>query len=454
LISRQQASGENVLEHLRALKLLAKDCSFEDVRASRYRDELIRDSFINGLSNPSIRQRLLEGHDIDLQRAAELADSLERAQLQALSMGKQAVEPTFAAATPGSTITHEELSPFVASPESVAALPKAKKDGRREKCCFYCGGPLHNRNFCPAREQKCHNCGKRGHLAKVCRGKPLVKPTSASACLEPLSSSLPHSLLAAANAEITSCAGAPSCLRSSVVDAKIDGHTVKALFDSGASENFIDKKLADCLHLEVKEQASDVTMASTKLLLKTKGRVGTDVTVLNRNYPLVTLDVMQDSCADLILGQKFLKRHKTVTFEFGEPEEALVVTSKADTVVAALPAANVDPPSLFEFMKPDRKPFACRTRRRTYSKDYLDFIESEVERMLSEGIIEPATSPWRAQVLVVRNKQKPRLVIDYSQTVNRFTLLDAHPLPRIEDIVNKVSKDKYYSSLDLRSAYQ
>jgi len=101
-------------------------------------------------------------------------------------------------------------------------------------------------------------------------------------------------------------------------------------------------------------------------------------------------------------------------------------------------------------MKPDCKPFACRTR--TYSKDDLAFIESEVERILSERIIEPATSPWRAQVFIVRNKQKPGLVINYSQTVIRFTLLDAHPLPRIEDIVNKVSTDKYYGSLVLRSA--
>ena len=58
LISRQQAPGEKVLEYLRALKLLAKDCSFQDARASKYRDELIRNSFINGLTNPSIRQRL------------------------------------------------------------------------------------------------------------------------------------------------------------------------------------------------------------------------------------------------------------------------------------------------------------------------------------------------------------------------------------------------------------
>jgi len=48
---------------------------------------------------------------------------------------------------------------------------------------------------------------------------------------------------------------------------------------------------------------------------------------------------------------------------------------------------------------------------------------------------------------------KKRLVIDYSTTINRFTLVDAYPLPNIEELVNKVAQAKYYSSLDLRSAY-
>jgi len=48
---------------------------------------------------------------------------------------------------------------------------------------------------------------------------------------------------------------------------------------------------------------------------------------------------------------------------------------------------------------------------------------------------------------------KKRLVIDYSTTIHRFTLLDAYPLPNIEELVNRVTQDKYYSSLDLRSAY-
>ena len=37
--------------------------------------------------------------------------------------------------------------------------------------------------------------------------------------------------------------------------------------------------------------------------------------------------------------------------------------------------------------------------------------------------------------------------------MNRYTLLDAYPLPKIDEIVNKVANDRFYSSLDLKSAY-
>jgi len=72
---------------------------------------------------------------------------------------------------------------------------------------------------------------------------------------------------------------------------------------------------------------------------------------------------------------------------------------------------------------------------------------------LAADIIKPARSPWRVQVLVVHQGPKKRLMIDYSTTINRFTLLDAYPLPNIEELVNNVVQARYYSSLDLRSAY-
>ena len=44
--------------------------------------------------------------------------------------------------------------------------------------------------------------------------------------------------------------------------------------------------------------------------------------------------------------------------------------------------------------------------------------------------MEPSNSPWRAQVLVV-NEKKQRTV-DYSETINKYTQLDAYPLPQID----------------------
>ena len=72
---------------------------------------------------------------------------------------------------------------------------------------------------------------------------------------------------------------------------------------------------------------------------------------------------------------------------------------------------------------------------------------------MAEGIIEASTSPWRAQIVVVKSTEKQRLCVDYSQTVNLYTELDAYPLPRIDDMINKLAQYKYFSTFDLKSAY-
>ena len=69
-------------------------------------------------------------------------------------------------------------------------------------------------------------------------------------------------------------------------------------------------------------------------------------------------------------------------------------------------------------------------------------------------MIEPSNSPWRAQVLVVTEQSgKRRMVIDYSRTINRFTQLDAYPLPRIDEIVNELAQYRVFTTVDLKSAY-
>jgi len=43
--------------------------------------------------------------------------------------------------------------------------------------------------------------------------------------------------------------------------------------------------------------------------------------------------------------------------------------------------------------------------------------------------------------------------VDYSQTINRYTLLDAYPLPNIEEQISTIAKGTVFSTLDLKSAY-
>ena len=59
-------------------------------------------------------------------------------------------------------------------------------------------------------------------------------------------------------------------------------------------------------------------------------------------------------------------------------------------------------------------------------------------------------------MVVVKNPSQPdkkRLCVDYSQTINQYTELDAYPLPRIDDMINNLAHYKVFSTFDLRNAY-
>ena len=84
-----------------------------------------------------------------------------------------------------------------------------------------------------------------------------------------------------------------------------------------------------------------------------------------------------------------------------------------------------------------------------YSNEDKQFIATEIERLLSLEKIEPSNSPWRAQVVVAKDlngHRKKRLCIDYSQSVNKYTYLDAYPLPHINEFVNKISQYCLFSA--------
>ena len=169
-------------------------------------------------------------------------------------------------------------------------------------------------------------------------------------------------------------------------------------------------------------------------------------------YTCTRLGVLKDLCSDINLGHDFQKEHERVTIEFGGSKPGLIIPNSVP--VCAVSAVTVNELSLSSNLLPDCKPIASKSRG--FSKDGQDFIQHEVSKLLSEGIVEISSSPWRAQVVVTKdplNRYKKRLCIDYSQIMNQYTYLDAYHLPRIDDMVNYLAAYTVYSTFDFKIAY-
>ncbi|GBG81215.1 hypothetical protein CBR_g31887 [Chara braunii] len=87
------------------------------------------------------------------------------------------------------------------------------------------------------------------------------------------------------------------------------------------------------------------------------------------------------------------------------------------------------------------------------SEEELQVLRAQLDDLLAKGWIRPSCSPYGSPVLFVRNKNKDlRLCIDYRK-LNVQTIKNADPLPRIDDLLERLGGAKYFSKLDLKSGY-
>ena len=78
---------------------------------------------------------------------------------------------------------------------------------------------------------------------------------------------------------------------------------------------------------------------------------------------------------------------------------------------------------------------------------------TQVQQMLSSNVIRPSNSPWASPVVMVRKKDGSlRFCVDFRQ-LNTATVKDAHPLPRIDDLLDALHGAKWFSTLDLKNGY-
>ena len=83
----------------------------------------------------------------------------------------------------------------------------------------------------------------------------------------------------------------------------------------------------------------------------------------------------------------------------------------------------------------------------------LQELKVQIQELLDKGFIRTRTSPWGAPVLFAKKKDRTlRLCIDYRQ-LNRVTIKNRYPLPRIDDLFDQLRGARVYSKIDLRIGY-
>jgi len=94
----------------------------------------------------------------------------------------------------------------------------------------------------------------------------------------------------------------------------------------------------------------------------------------------------------------------------------------------------------------------ARTPYRMAPKELAE-LKNQLQELVDKNFIRPSTSPWGAPVLFVKKKDgSMRLCVDYRE-LNKLTIRNQYPLPRIDDLFDQLVNAKVFSKIDLRSGY-
>ena len=213
----------------------------------------------------------------------------------------------------------------------------------RTKRCYFCGRSYHKSSRCLARDVRCHTCQRKGHYARV--------------------------------------VGAPPSLQAAVIDVEVDKLPARALLGTGATESYIHEELVKKLKLKSQGELSRISLTSVGTSAQVRGFVLVLVKAFSHWYEL-RMGVVRELCADLILGQDFLKKHKSATFLMGGPLKAIQV-NQCNTCGVAV--ADIQPPRLFQFLNSKIRPIATPSRRLNLLD--MQFIRKEVEKVLAKELL-------------------------------------------------------------------
>ncbi|GJU28017.1 putative reverse transcriptase domain-containing protein [Tanacetum coccineum] len=137
---------------------------------------------------------------------------------------------------------------------------------------------------------------------------------------------------------------------------------------------------------------------------------------------------------DVIVGMDWLSEHKAEVFL--EDLSGLPLQRQVEFRIDLVPRAT---------------PVAKSPYRLAPSE--MQELSGQLQELQDKGFIRPSHSPWGAPVLFVKKKDGAlRMCIDYRE-LNKLTVKNCYPLPRIDDLFDQLQGARYFLKIDLRSGY-
>lgn len=295
--------------------------------------------------------------------------------------------------------------------------------------------------------------------------------------------------------------------RPDVVTGTLPVNSVEALvlFDSGSSFSFVSLDFANRANMSRQEISKPVTVSSPGGLLSCCIVCpGCDISIEDENFT-ANLFILQFQPFDVILGMDWLQTYKAViscfwkiiTLDSPSGKECVYQASappRSLSVLASLfpgqpsPKSGIlwtllgkpstplclqkiptvcDYPDVFPDelpgMPPERdiqfcidlipgtQPISIAPYR--LARPFQEELKKQLDDLLSKGLIRKSVSEWGAPVLFTAKKDLTwRMCIDY-RGLNRVTIKNKYPLPRIEDLFDQLKGAKVFSKIDLQSGY-
>ncbi|GJZ42256.1 putative reverse transcriptase domain-containing protein [Tanacetum coccineum] len=244
----------------------------------------------------------------------------------------------------------------------------------------------------------------------------------------------------------------------------LNNHYASVLFNTGADRSFISTAFSSLINIAptLLENCYDVELANGKLVGIYTIIRGCTLNFLDHPFNIDLMPVELGSF-DVIIGMDWLRRchavivcdEKLVQVPYGNETLTFCGNDSSNgsesrlTVISCLPPAQ---PVEFQIdLYPGAAPVARAPYRLALSE--MKKLSEQLQELSDKGFIRTSSSPWGAPVLFVKNKDGSfRMCIDYRE-LNKLTIKNRYPLPRIDELFDQLQGSSIYSKIDLRSGY-